>query len=134
VSPTKSSRLRTAARVSLGAFLILAGLSHLLWSRNAFHAQVPGWLLIDPDTVVLFSGVVEIVIGSALIGLRTKWTGWIAAAFFVAIFPGNIAQFVNHRDAFGLDTDTRRGVRLLFQPLLVAWALYSAQDRKATIS
>jgi hypothetical protein len=49
----------------------------------------------------------------------------LAAAFFVAIFWGNISQYVNGVDAFGLDTDTKRLVRLFFQPALVAWALLS---------
>jgi uncharacterized membrane protein len=79
------------------------------------------------DFVVLASGVVEIALG---IGLIALWKyrvqiGWLAAAFFVAIFWGNISQYINGVDAFGLDTDTKRLVRLFFQPLLVAWALLS---------
>jgi uncharacterized membrane protein len=76
---------------------------------------------------VLASGVVEIALGVGLIALwkyRVQ-LGWLAAAFFGAIFWGNISQYVNGVDAFGLDTDTKRLVRLFFQPLLVAWALLS---------
>lgn len=43
----------------------------------------------------------------------------------MAIFPGNVAQYVEGTDAFGLDSDRARLVRLFFQPLLVAWALWS---------
>lgn len=116
---------RRMGRFALGALLITAGVSHLTWSRTAFLAQVPEWVPADADAVVLVSGVFEVLLGAALVLSRSRWTGRIAAAFFVAVFPGNIAQLVGHKDAFGLTTDTRRAVRLLFQPVLVAWALWS---------
>ncbi|QCB52084.1 hypothetical protein E5720_15835 [Rhodococcus sp. PAMC28707] len=118
--------MKTIARILLGSFLTFAGLSHLFWAREAFHAQVPSWVLFDADLVVLASGVVEIALGLALVVLvrRRVALGWIVAAFFVAVFPGNISQFLTHSDAFGLDTDAARGIRLLFQPILVAWALW----------
>ena len=117
---------RTIGRVVLGAFLVFAGLSHLFWARSAFAAQVPTWVPISTDFVVLASGVVEIALGLALLfwTARAPLVGWVVAAFFVAVFPGNISQFVTHTDAFGLDTDTARGIRLLFQPLLIVWALW----------
>jgi uncharacterized membrane protein len=119
--------VRTAARVLLGVALTFAGISHLGSARAEFQAQVPPWVPLDPDFVVLASGVVEIIVGLSLMFLwRWKaWVGLIVAAFFIAIFPGNISQFVNGIDAFGLDTDEARGIRLLFQPLLVLWALWS---------
>lgn len=119
--------VRTAARVLLGVALTFAGISHLGSARAEFQAQVPPWVPLDPDFVVLASGVVEIILGLSLMFLwRWKaWVGLIVAAFFIAIFPGNISQFVNGIDAFGLDTDEARGIRLLFQPLLVLWALWS---------
>ncbi len=119
--------LRVVAQVGLGLFLVSAGYSHLTVSRIAFQAQVPSWLPFDPDAVVIVSGVVEILLGGALLVLwRIRHIVGIAVAlFFVAIFPGNINQFVNRIDAFGLNTDTARGVRLLFQPVLVLWALWS---------
>lgn len=121
-------KLQTVARCVLGVFLIGAGISHLSWARNSFQAQVPDWVPVDPDAVVLLSGVAEIGLGLALLGVRSKWTGWVVGAFFVAVFPGNISQFVHHRNAFGLNTDTRRAVRLLFQPVLVAWAVWSTSE------
>jgi uncharacterized membrane protein len=123
-TPT-SVGIREISRYTLGAILILAGIGHLWWARIEFRAQVPDWVPIDADIVVLLSGIAEIVLGMALVGIRRKWVGWIVAAFFVAVFPGNIAQLVSHRDAFGLDTDTKRAARLLFQPVLVAWAIWS---------
>jgi len=118
---------RTIGRIGLGAVLLFAGVSHLTVARNAFQAQVPEWLPLDKDFVVVASGAVEIALGGALVALPKKKTavGWIVAAFFVAIFPGNISQLVTHTDSFNLNSDRARGIRLLFQPLLVVWALWS---------
>ena len=111
----------------LGAFLLLAGIGHLTWARAEFLAQVPPWVPLGGDLVVVLSGIVEILLGGALIALPKQRVrvGWLTAVFFVLIFPGNISQAVNRIDAFGLDSDLERGIRLLFQPLLVIWALWS---------
>jgi uncharacterized membrane protein len=114
-------------QVLLGLALAYAGIGHLTNNRQEFQAQVPTLLKDYADFVVVASGVVEICLGLALVGLwkyRVQ-AGWVVAAFFVAIFPGNISQYVNGVDAFGLDSDTSRLVRLFFQPLLVVWALWS---------
>jgi uncharacterized membrane protein len=122
-----ASAARTAGRLLLGAFLLAAGIGHLTVLQEEFRAQVPTWLPLDVHAVVLASGAVELALGGALIALprRRVPVGWLVAAFFVAIFPGNISQFVTRTDAFGLDSDVARGVRLAFQPLLVLWALWS---------
>ena len=118
--------IRKLTQILLGATLIYTGTLHLTTSRMTFQAQVPTWLPISPDFVVLASGVVEITLGLALISLqRRREVGIATASFFIAIFPGNISQFVNGIDAFGLDSDRARAIRLLFQPLLVLWALWS---------
>ena len=119
--------LRTALQITLGAALTYAGITHLTTSRTEFQAQVPTILQSQADFVVIASGVVEIILGLSLILLFKYRThiGWITAAFFIAIFPGNISQYLNGTDAFGLDTDQARATRLLFQPLLVIWALWS---------
>jgi len=126
-STKRSSVARTAGRLLLGAFLLLAGISHLTVSRMAFRAQVPRWVPVDADFVVLSSGIVEITLGLALLLLvrRQVIVGVIVAVFFLLVFPGNISQLVTHTDSFGLNTDLARGIRLLFQPLLVVWALWS---------
>lgn len=119
---------RTAARVLLGAFLLLAGAGHLTFAREEFQAQVPPWLPLDPDLVVVASGIVELALGLALLLAPRRWrplVGIVTAAFFVAIFPGNVAQWAEGRDGFGLDSDAARAIRLLFQPLLVVAALWS---------
>ena len=110
----------------LGSALIYTGILHLTTSRLEFQAQVPPWVPFSPDFIVLASGVVEILLGLALASLRRrKEVGIATALFFIAIFPGNISQYVNKVDAFGLDSDQARFIRLLFQPLLVIWALWS---------
>jgi len=111
----------------LGFALAYAGVGHLTTSRQEFRAQVPTVFADYADFVVLASGVVEIALGVGLIALwkyRVQ-LGWIVAAFFVAIFWGNISQYVNGVEAFGLNSDRARFIRLLFQPLLVIWALGS---------
>jgi uncharacterized membrane protein len=113
--------------VALGAALVFAGIGHLTFSRQEFQAQVPLWLPLDPDFVVVASGVVEITLGLGILsaGRIAAYFGIATAVFFIAIFPGNINQYVEGIDAFGLSTDQARLTRLFFQPLLVVWALWS---------
>ncbi|MGN8068820.1 hypothetical protein [Mucilaginibacter sp. SG564] len=129
----KEDNIKNAARIFLGANLIFAGISHLTFARKAFRAQVPNWVPLKKDDTVVYSGIVEIGLGCA-IALAPKnyraGVGKIAAAFFVAVFPGNIAQYTHKRSSFGLDTDAKRFIRLLFQPALVYWALKSTGDGK----
>ncbi|WP_402463978.1 DoxX family protein [Isoptericola aurantiacus] len=125
--PTPTSLPRTLSRIGLGLALAGAGITHLTVAREEFRAQVPGWFPVDEDVTVLASGVVEIAIGSSLVVL-SRWkvaVGLVAAAFFVVIFPGNVGQWLEHTDGFGLDTDAKRFGRLFFQPVLVALALWS---------
>lgn len=119
--------LRKASQVLLGAALIYAGISHLTTNRFEFQAQVPALFASQADFVVLASGVVEIMLGLALVFLwrYRAQIGLATAIFFIAVLPGNISQYLNGVDAFGLDSDRARAIRLLFQPLLVAWALWS---------
>jgi uncharacterized membrane protein len=119
--------LRRVPQIVLGIALVYAGLGHLTTSRLEFQAQVPTVLQDYADFVVLASGVLEILLGIGLIilwGYRTQ-IGLLVGIFFVAVFWGNISQYVNGVDAFGLNNDRARFTRLLFQPLLVAWALGS---------
>ena len=123
---------RTAARLVLGGVLAFAGTSHLSFARDDFRAQVPTWLTkstpLTQDQVVLGSGIVEIALGVGLLsGVKKRGVGTLAALFFTAIFPGNISQLVTRTSAFGLDTDRKRAVRLIFQPVLVVVALFSTR-------
>lgn len=122
-----TSSTQNVFRVILGLFMILAAFGHFTFQRAEFQAQVPDWIPLGKDTVVLLSGVVELALGISMV----FWTkqkvivGIVLALFYVAVFPGNIAQYVGHRDAFGLNTDQARLIRLFFQPVLILWALWS---------
>jgi uncharacterized membrane protein len=121
---TSTSGAATVARWLLAAALAFAGVNHFT-NAGEFLAQVPPWMP-WPEAVVAVSGVIELTLAGALVIARQHRVavGWVVAAFFVVIFPGNISQFVTGTDAFGLDSDGARAVRLLFQPLLVVWALW----------
>ncbi|GAB3336854.1 membrane protein [Larkinella ripae] len=122
---------KKVARMLLGANLIFAGISHLTFARKAFQAQVPDWVPLSKDDTVVYSGIAEIALGSSLVLTdeeHQQAVGKVAAGFFTAVFPGNISQYVNHRDAFGLDTDRKRFIRLFFQPVLIYWALKSTDN------
>ena len=124
--------VKKLAQLLLGVALTFAGFSHLGSNRQEFRAQVPTWLPLDPDFVVIASGIVEITLGLFLIitllifKRYRRVVGLITALFFVAIFPGNLNQYINQIDAFGLDSDQKRLIRLFFQPPLVIWALWSS--------
>jgi uncharacterized membrane protein len=124
--------IKKLLQLSLGAFLTSAGISHLGSNRTEFLAQVPSWLPLNGDFVVVASGLVEIALGVSLISTTfiftqyRKQVGIVVAIFFILIFPGNINQYVNKIDAFGLDSDQKRLIRLFFQPPLVIWALWSS--------
>ncbi|WP_340539642.1 DoxX family protein [Nocardioides sp. GXZ039] len=115
----------TVLRLVLGSFMVTAGVLHLTTQRQEFTAQVPEWFPVDDDLTVVGSGVAEIALGAGLVALPAKRRlfGGLLAVFFVVIFPGNIAQYVEGTDAFGLDTDRKRLARLFFQPVLVLAAL-----------
>ncbi len=121
-------------RILLALFMIYAGFSHLTFNRIEFQAQVPDWIPLGKDLVVILSGIVEMVLGLGLAfwkNERAKF-GWALALFFVLIFPGNIAQYIDGKDAFGvLDSDGARLRRLFFQPVLIVWVLWSSGSWKA---
>lgn len=126
----KTTLIQKGFRILLGTAMVLAGIGHLTFQRKEFQAQVPRWLPSNPsfmDFVVLSSGVTEIIFGLSLIfaGKHKVKAGIALAIFYVLIFPGNISQYNNGLDGFGLDTDRKRFIRLLFQPVLIFWALWS---------
>lgn len=121
-------------RILLALFMIFAGFSHLTFNRIDFQSQVPDWIPMSKDLVVLLSGIVEMVLGVGLAFWKTERIkiGWVLAIFFVLVFPGNIAQYMDSKDAFGvLDSDRARLVRLFFQPILIIWTLWSTGEFKA---
>lgn len=124
--------MKNIIRIGLGLAMIFAGIGHLSFVRETFQAQVPDWVPFSKDFTVLASGVVEILFGLAMVFLvkQKKYVGLVLAIFYVLIFPGNISQYTEHRDGFGLDTDTKRLARLFFQPVLIFLALYSTDGWK----
>lgn len=126
----KTSTLQNVFRILLVLFMIYAGFSHLTFNRIEFQAQVPDWIpFFSKDMVVILSGIVEMILGLGLAFWKSKRIefGWALAIFFILIFPGNISQYLEGRDAFGaLNSDRARLIRLFFQPVLIAWALWSS--------
>jgi uncharacterized membrane protein len=123
----ETSTLQKIFRIILGVFMIGAAIGHLSFQRSEFQAQVPNWIPLSKDLTVILSGIVEAALGLAMAFWKKQRikVGIALAMFHVLIFPGNIAQYLNHTDAFGLDTDGKRLARLFFQPVLVLWALWS---------
>ncbi|MDP0498993.1 MAG: hypothetical protein Q7P63_02735 [Verrucomicrobiota bacterium JB022] len=130
-----TNRVQDALRILLGATMVFAAISHATFAREGFQAQVPDWVPLGKDLVVLLSGVVELALGLGMI-FGTHWKVWIGLAlgvFFILIFPGNVNQYVHQIDALTLDTDRKRFIRLFFQPVLVLWALWSTGALKALL-
>ena len=121
-------------RILLAIFMVYAGFSHLSFNRIEFQAQVPDWIPLSKDLVVILSGIVEMALGLGLAFWKKERVrfGWALALFFVLVFPGNVAQYLDGKDAFGaLNSDQARLIRLFFQPVLIAWALWSAGSWEA---
>lgn len=129
----KTSTIQPIFRIILGAFMIFAAVGHLTFQRHEFQAQVPEWVPLSKDLVVVLSGLVEFALGLGMVFLSKHKVkiGIALAIFYILIFPGNIAQYMNGTDAFGLDTDQKRLIRLFFQPVLILWALWATGALKA---
>jgi uncharacterized membrane protein len=130
-----TNTLQNILRIILGIFMIGAAIGHFTFARADFQAQVPNWVPMDKDTVVILSGIPELLFGLALVFWTSKKVhiGIVLAIFFILVFPGNLAQYTNGYDAFGLDTDQKRLTRLFFQPVLILWALWSTGALKALL-
>ena len=123
----QTSKGQKLFRIALGVIMTIAALGHFTLQRDEFQAQVPDWIPMSKDLIVILSGIAELILGVGMIFWRKQRVniGLALALFFVLIFPGNIAQYVNQNPAFGLDTDQARLIRLFFQPVLILWALWS---------
>lgn len=132
----KTTKLQNIFRIILGAMMIYVAIGHLSFSRIDFQAQVPDWIPLDKDLVVILSGIVEALLGLGMIFYTQKkvLVGIALASFYILIFPGNIYQYINGISAFGLDTDQARLIRLFFQPVLVLWALWSTGALKTLVT
>lgn len=121
------ARAKTLVRWGLAVLMLVAGIGHLV-ATDDFLGQTPTWLPAR-EALVWISGVIEIAFAVALVVWRSRRreVGWALALFFVLVFPGNVHQAINGTDTFGLDTDAERWTRLLFQPVLIAAALWSTR-------
>lgn len=128
IKAIETNTVQKVFRIILGAFMVLAAIGHLTYQRVEFQAQVPDWIPLSKDLVVILSGIVELALGLCMIFWKNERVrvGIVLAIFFVLIFPGNINQYINGINAFGLDTDKARLIRLFFQPVLILWALWSS--------
>ena len=130
----KKETVKNIARVVMGVMLVFTGIAHLTFERTEFAAQVPDWVPLGTDAVIVISGAVEIALGIALLAVPKKYrpiVGFLAVSFFIVIFPGNVAQYVDGKSAFGLNTDTKRLLRLFFQPVFIWWAWWSTRKENA---
>lgn len=128
---SRRARARGVAAWLLAAVFAAAGVSHLTWGRRGYRIVVPAWAPratgLDVDGIVVASGAAELVLAAGLAGLpaERRRVGAAAALFLLAVWPGNVHQWRTRRSAPLLRTDRARLVRVLLQPLLVAWALWS---------
>ncbi len=125
----KTTLIQNIFRIILALFMIYAGFSHLTFNRVDFQAQVPDWIPMSKDVVVIISGIIEMLLGLGLLIFKNKRAefGWAMALFFILVFPGNVSQYLDGEDAFGvLDSDGARLRRLFFQPILIAWAIWAS--------
>lgn len=129
----QTTTIQNIFRIVLGLFMIVAAIGHFSFARTDFQAQVPDWVPMDKDTIVLLSGIPELLMGLAMVFWTKQkvYVGIILAIFYVLVFPGNLAQYTGAHNAFGLDTDEKRLIRLFFQPVLILWALWSTGALKA---
>jgi uncharacterized membrane protein len=121
-----ANRVATGARWALATLLAIAGVAHFV-ALDSFLLLVPSWLP-WPSAIVWVSGAAEIAFAAALLGTpegeRRRAVGWGLVVFFVVVFLGNLSQALSGVDAFGLDTDAERWVRLTLQPVLIVWAMW----------
>ena len=112
--------------VFTGVFMFVSGYGHLFLAAEEIELLVPAWSPISPKAMVIVTGYIEITIGLAFIFLRSKIhiVGWILVVFLILVFPGNLYQYSNEIDAFGLNTPGKRLARLFLQPFIILWVLY----------
>lgn len=109
------------SRYLLAGFLILIGIMHFTVPKF-FMSIMPNYLPAH-KTLVLLSGVAEILCGTLLLFPSTQTMGaYAAVALFVAVFPANIEMsrqfYVKKKKGFWWTI-----LRLPFQIGLIYWAL-----------
>lgn len=119
---------RHSARIGMAVAMAFAGASHLLMPIP-FVQHLPAWVPMREE-LVLVTGLVEIGLGAALLLRRPlrRWAGFALAGYLVAVFPSNVYVAVAQVEVDGQPGGAYPWLRLPFQLLFVAWALWSTQD------
>jgi uncharacterized membrane protein len=122
---------RHHARWGLAVAMVFAGVSHLLMP-TPFVQHLPEWVP-GRDPLVALTGVLEIALGVALVysKQRRSLAGLAVAAFLVAVFPANVYVAVAAVDVEGQPGGAYPWIRLPFQALFIAWALWSTRPQPA---
>ena len=114
-------------RLFMSAFYPVAGVLHLV-APAGFLLIVPNFVP-WPETAVLITGVLEIAGAAGLLTMRFRRAAGIGlAAYAICVFPANIYHALYSIPVNGLPMSWwYHGPRLVFQPVLVWWALYCAE-------
>jgi uncharacterized membrane protein len=121
--------MRTALSFLLGALLLVSFVGHFVAPQE--YVRIVPAALPAPLLIVQFTGVLELLFGLALFFPRTRRiAAWLVVAFFVAVFPANINMAINHIPMFGMTHPVIAWLRLPFQGVLIAWAVYVARGQR----
>jgi uncharacterized membrane protein len=126
------SRKQTAARWVLALFFIVAGVNHFL-APEIYLGMMPPWLPLKA-AANLISGAAEIAGGIGLLipSLRRP-AAWGLIALLIAVFPANIQVAVQgHMPGLENAPPALLWVRLLFQPVFVAWVWWVGLAKSKT--
>jgi len=118
---------RSAGRVGLAVGMAFAGIAHLAMP-TPFLQHLPPWTP-AAEAIIFVTGSIEIGLGAALLW-RQPWrqrAGLALAAYLVAVFPGNVYVAVAEVDVDGQPGGWYPWLRLPFQALFIAWALWSTR-------
>lgn len=122
-------QLREAARLGMSAAMVVAGIAH--WVRPLpFLQHLPPWVP-APEPLISVTGAAEVALGLALL-LPQPWrwrTGMALAAYLVAVFPGNVYVAVAGVDVDGQPGGIYPWLRLPFQVIFIAWAVWSTRPQ-----
>lgn len=114
-------------RLAMAIALVFVGTDHWL-NPGRYLPMMPAWVPFHFE-VVLLTGAAEVAgaLGLMLPRFR-RLAGLMLAIYFVAVFPANIHNALNGLAVEGLpQAQWYYWIRLLFQPLAIWWALYSAE-------
>ncbi|MEM6801158.1 MAG: MauE/DoxX family redox-associated membrane protein [Bacteroidota bacterium] len=101
------------------AFFIYAGIAHFRHPKF-FLKITPPWVP-EPDKVNIFVGVVEVILGIALLIPQTQsYAAWGIIALLIAVFPANVYHHQKARKKGKMVWQTM--LRLPIQGLLIYWA------------